>query len=95
MPFLVSSYRVVAVVSRADGSATVSKLYRVPATVPPSGTEGPFTVVTDPLSVPVTGKYSDQDYMIKIGFDSQANGDAAAPRAHHKHHPDAPAAAAN
>jgi hypothetical protein len=85
----------VVVVSRADGSATVSKLYRVPASVPPGGTEGPFTVVTDPLSVPVTGKYSDQDYMIKIGFDSQANGDAAAPRAHHKHHPAAPAAAAN
>jgi hypothetical protein len=77
----------VVVVSRADGSATVSKLYRVAAAVPPGQTEGPFTLVTEPLSVPITGKYSDQDYVIKIGFDSEANEKAAAGRApHHRHH---------
>lgn len=82
----------VVVVNRADGSATVSKLYQVPAGVPAGQTEGPFTLVTEPLSVPVTSKYSDQDYMIKIGFDSEANGKVGGGRpARHRHHPAAAA----
>lgn len=84
----------IAVVSRADGSATLSKLYQVPASVAEGQTEGPFTLVTDALSVPVTGRYSDQDYVIKIGFDSEAN--AGAPRvARHRHHAAAAAAGAD
>ena len=81
----------IVVVSRADASATVSKLYQVPASVAEGQLEGPFTLVTDPISVPVTGQFSDQDYTIKIGFDSEANAGAArAPR--HRHHAAAAAA---
>src|SRR5579863_5683577 len=75
----------VVVINRSDSSATISKLYQAPAAVAPGQTEGPFTLVTDPLSVPITGKFSDQDYEIKIGFDSTANaGDAKHPT--HRHH---------
>jgi hypothetical protein len=84
----------VVIVSRSDGSATVSKLYQVPASVAEGQTEGPFTIITDPLSVPVTGQYSDQDYVIKIGFDSQANAGAARVP-HHRHHAAAADAGSN
>lgn len=82
----------VAIISRTDGSATVSKLYQVPAAVGEGQTEGPFTLVTDPLSVPVTSRYPDQDYEIKIGFDSQASAGASRPQRHHHAHPAATAA---
>lgn len=85
----------VVIINRADGSATVSKLYQVPAGVPAGQTEGPFTLVTDPLGVPVTSKFPDQDYVIKIGFDSEANSKFAGSRpAHHHRHPAAAAGAA-
>jgi hypothetical protein len=86
----------VAVVSRSDGSATVSKLYQVPAAIGEGQTEGPFTLVTDVLSVPVTSQFPDQDYVIKIGFDSAANGGSAGRVAHRHHtHPAAAAAGAD
>lgn len=85
----------VAVVSRTDGSATLSKLYQVAAAVPAGQTEGPFTLVTEPLSVPISGQFPDQDYVIKIGFDSAANQKGAARPEHHHHHPAAAAAGAD
>jgi hypothetical protein len=85
----------VAIISRTDGSAAISKLYQVPAVVGPGQTGGPFTLVTEPLSVPVTGAYSDQDYEIKIGFDSTANKGATQAAHHHHHHPAAADAGAN
>ena len=77
----------IVIINRADGSATVSKLYQVPAGIAAGQTEGPFTIVTEPLSVPVTSKFPDQDYVIKIGFDSEANGKTAGRPARHRHHP--------
>jgi hypothetical protein len=85
----------VAIISRTNGSATVSKLYQVPAAIGGDQTEGPFTLVTDALSVPVTSQFPDQDYVIKIGFDSTANAGAGHAVRHHHAHPAAAAAGAN
>jgi hypothetical protein len=63
----------VAIVNVSDGSLVVSKLYQVPSSVADGQTEAPFTLVTDPLSVPLTGNFK-EDYRIKVGFDSAGNG---------------------
>jgi hypothetical protein len=83
----------VVIVSRADGSATLSKLYQVASAVPAGQTEGAFTLVTEPLGVPVTSKIPDQDYVIKIGFDPQANSKFASRPTHHHRRPAAAAGA--
>lgn len=64
----------VAIIRQADGTPAVSKLYQVPTNVPPGQTEAPFTLVTEPLSVPLTSDHAEQDYAIKIGFNSGGNG---------------------
>jgi len=69
----------VAVIRRSDEEPVLSKLYQVPTNIAPGQTESPFTLVTDPLSVPVTGKHFKEDYMIKVGFDSAGNGKKKVP----------------
>jgi hypothetical protein len=63
----------VAIVNVSDGSPVVSKLYQVPTGVADGQTEAPFTLVTDPLSVPAIDHFA-QNYTIKVGFDSGGNG---------------------
>ncbi|HLH11240.1 MAG TPA: hypothetical protein VKV77_05090 [Methylovirgula sp.] len=77
----------VAIVQRSDDSPVLSKLYQVPTSVPDGQTEAPFTLVTEPLSVPATGNFK-EDYAIKVGFDPTANdkgSGAQAPRHHRRH----------
>ncbi len=63
----------VAIINVGDGSPVVSKLYQVPTSVADGQTEAPFTLVTDPLSVPAVDHFA-QNYTIKVGFDSAGNG---------------------
>jgi hypothetical protein len=63
----------VAIIDLSDGNPVVSKLYQVPASVPDGQTEAPFTLVTDPLSIPTTANFA-ESYTIKVGFDSGGNG---------------------
>jgi hypothetical protein len=63
----------VAIINVSDGSPVVSKLYQVPTGVADGQTEAPFTLVTDPLSVPAVDHFA-QNYTIKVGFDSAGNG---------------------
>jgi hypothetical protein len=70
------SYRApihVAIIDLSTGSPVVSKLYQVPTGVPDGQTEAPFTLVTDPLSIPVRDHFA-ENYTIKVGFDSASNG---------------------
>jgi hypothetical protein len=64
----------VAIININTETPVVSKLYQVPTSVPDGQTEAPFTLVTDPLTVPVTGQHFALDYTIKVGFDSAGNG---------------------
>jgi hypothetical protein len=63
----------VAIIDLSSGNPVVSKLYQVPATVPDGQTEAPFTLVTDPFSLPKTANFA-ESYTIKVGFDSAGNG---------------------
>jgi hypothetical protein len=63
----------VAIINVSDGSPVLSKLYQVPTGVADGQTEAPFTLVTDPLSVPAVDHFA-QIYTIKVGFDSAGNG---------------------
>ena len=63
----------VAIINVNDGSPVISKLYQVPTSVADGQTEAPFTLVTDPLSVPAVDNFA-QSYTIKVGFDSGGNG---------------------
>lgn len=63
----------VAIIDSSGGNPVVSKLYQVPASVPDGQTEAPFTLVTDPLSIPTTANFA-ESYTIKVGFDSAGNG---------------------
>jgi hypothetical protein len=58
----------VVTVRETDQSATISKLYHVPASVAAGQTDGMFTLVTEPLTLPYT--LGQHDYTIKVGFDS-------------------------
>lgn len=62
----------VAIINVGDGTPVVSKLYQVPASVNAAQSEAPFTLVTDPLSVPAVEHFA-QNYTIKVGFDSAGN----------------------
>jgi hypothetical protein len=57
----------VVVIREVDQSPIISKLYHTPATIASDQTDGPFTLVTEPLSLPAGGEH---DYTIKVGFDS-------------------------
>jgi hypothetical protein len=63
----------VAIIDLSDGSPVISKLYQVPASVADGQTEAPFTLVTDPLSIPTRPNFA-ENYTIKVGFDSAGNG---------------------
>ncbi|MGH6818964.1 MAG: hypothetical protein ACREC1_09360 [Methylovirgula sp.] len=63
----------VAIIDLSDGNPVVSKLYQVPTNVPEGQTEAPFTLVTDPLTLPKTAHFA-ESYTIKVGFDSVGNG---------------------
>jgi hypothetical protein len=58
----------VVVVRVTDQSPVISKLYHTQATIASGQTQGDFTLVTEPLSVPYTNAV--HDYTIKVGFDS-------------------------
>ena len=78
----------VAIISRAEGRPPSASSIKFPLASPPDSTEGPFTIVTEPLSVPVTSKYSrpglhDQD---RLRFAGQRQDRGPAARAH-RHHP--------
>ncbi len=63
----------VAVIDLSDGNPVVSKLYQVAASVSDGQTEAPFTLVTDPFTIPTTANFA-ENYTIKVGFDSAGNG---------------------
>jgi hypothetical protein len=56
------------IVRELDQAVVVSKLYHVPATVAAGQTQGPFTLVTEPLSIAYSNTV--HDYTVKVGFDS-------------------------
>jgi hypothetical protein len=58
----------VLVVREVDQAVVVNKLYRVPASIAGGQTQGPFTLVTEPLNVPMSKAV--HDYTVKVGFDS-------------------------
>jgi len=53
----------------SDGQAVQSKLYKVAATIAPDQTQASFSIVTDPLTVPLLREDASQDYSIFVGFD--------------------------
>lgn len=60
----------VAVVRIGDQSVVASKLYRASATIPAKRTEEGFTIVTEPINVPLVHERAEEDYSIKVGIDS-------------------------
>ncbi len=63
----------IAIIRKIDQEPIVSKLYRLPVTVPTGQSEAPFTLVTEPLSIPYTHGNEQHDYAIKVGFDAAGN----------------------
>ena len=59
----------IAVRRDSDQKPAASKLYQVSASVAPGETQGEFTVVSDPLTVPFIQAHADEDYTILVGFD--------------------------
>jgi hypothetical protein len=53
----------------SDGQTVQSKTYKVAATNPPDQAQGPFSIVTEPLTVPLLRTDASQDYSIFVGFD--------------------------
>ena len=53
----------------ADQKPATSKLYQVPTSVAFGQTQGEFTLVSEPLSVPFVQAHADEDYTILVGFD--------------------------
>lgn len=74
----------IAVRRESDQKAAAAKFYQVPATVAAGDTQGEFTLVADPLTVPYTQAHADEDYTILVGFDEHgaapAGKSAAKPR---------------
>jgi hypothetical protein len=56
----------------SDQQIVATKSYRVAATIPAGDTQAPFTLVTEPISVPALSNASEEDYTIYVGFDSGA-----------------------
>lgn len=67
----------VAVVRTGDQSVVASKLYRASATIPAKRTEEGFTVVSEPINVPMLHERADEDYSIKVGIDSAGGSERA------------------
>ncbi len=76
----------VAIVRESDQEPVVSKLYQLAVSVPTGKTEAPFTLVTEPLSVPYTHKNAQHDYTIKVGFDAAGNDKKGQARTPHPRH---------
>lgn len=53
----------------SDGQTVQSKTYRVAATIAPGQAQAAFTLVSDPLTVPLIRTDAAQDYTIFVGFD--------------------------
>ena len=64
----------VAIVDRLSEKPFLSKLYRVPASVPTGQTGTNYSLVADQLVVPFASGRSAQDYSIKIGIDAAGKG---------------------
>ncbi len=58
-----------AIFRKGDNNPVVSKLYHASVNVGQSDFEAQFTIVSEPLHVPFIEEHSEQDYMIKVGFD--------------------------
>ena len=56
----------------SDQQIVATKSYRVAAAIPQGDTQAPFTLVTEPMSVPALSNASEDDYTIYVGFDSGA-----------------------
>jgi hypothetical protein len=96
----------VVIVREIDQVPVFTKLYHIPTAVPAGGTQGIFTLVTEPLNVPYTDEFAIHGYTVKVGFDSalekkakdkpqtqQVNATStptADGRPHHHHHRDQP-----
>lgn len=66
----------IAVRRENDQKASAVKLYQVPATVAAGDTQGEFTLVSDPLTVPYIQAHADEDYTILVGFDEHGGAPA-------------------
>jgi hypothetical protein len=53
----------------SDGQTVQSKTYRIAATIAADQAQAAFSVVTDPLTVPLLRTDASQDYSIFVGFD--------------------------
>ena len=62
-----------------DQKAAASKFYRVAANVPSGETQADFTIVSEPLLVPLISESADEDYTVLVCFE-QSGGSAAAVR---------------
>jgi len=54
----------------ADLQPAEVRKYKVAAAIPAGETSAPFSVVTEPISVPFLGVDADNDYTIYVGFDN-------------------------
>lgn len=71
----------IAIRRESDQKPAVAKLYQVPATVAPGETQGPFTLVSDPLTVPFLQAHADEDYAVLVGFDEHGAAPGGKPAA--------------
>ena len=58
-----------AVLNERNNEPVTSKLYHAAVTVPASGTQADFTLVSEPLRVPFIQNHAEDDYTIKVGID--------------------------
>ena len=54
----------------SDGQIVQSRTYRIAAAITAEQPQAPFSVVTEPLTVPFTRTDANMDYSIFVGFDS-------------------------
>ena len=64
----------VAVRRERDETAIASKLYQVPVSIGAGDANAPFSIVTDPISVPFLSAQANTDYTIVVGFDPRGDG---------------------
>ena len=71
----------VAIQRNSDQKAETSKVYKVAVTVPAGETQGSFSLVTEPITVPFKHEDATDDYSIVVGFDgARATGTAPVQR---------------
>lgn len=63
-----------------DQKVVASKFYRTSATIPAGDTQADFTVISEPLLVPLLREQADEDYTVLVGFDQSGGKDTSAPR---------------